>query len=57
MSEQILIKDGVKYGSWNYDNDEVTTFEPIVVEHITDIFGNDCKYFQKLGPYGLTNPP
>ncbi len=40
MSEEVLIKDGVRYRLWDYDNDEVNKFEPIVIEHVENIFGS-----------------
>lgn len=44
---EVLLKDGVKFNEYDYNKDEVGVFEPIVVEHIKDIFGMNCEYFPK----------
>ena len=46
MSEKVLLKDGIKYKVWTPKR-EVEEFEPMVIEHIRDIFGEKCKYFAK----------
>lgn len=46
MVEKILLKDGIKYTLWKPEN-ELTQFEPLIKDHIKDIFGNDCEYFPK----------
>lgn len=43
---EVLIKDGVLYRLWD-DMDETEDFEPLVIEHIKDIFGPSCEYFPK----------
>jgi len=43
---EVLIKDGVLYRLWD-DMDETRDFEPLVIEHIKDIFGPSCEYFPK----------
>lgn len=43
---EIVLKDGIKYLLHSY-KDEVNDFEPTVIEHIKDIFGNDSEYFPK----------
>lgn len=42
----MILIDGVKYKLWK-PGDEVKEFEPIVVEHTKDIFGEDSMYFGK----------
>ena len=39
MSDEILIKDGVKY-SLIRPEPETTKFEPMIKEHVKDIFGH-----------------
>lgn len=46
MNNEILLVDGVKYAKWTPSN-EVNEFEPLIVEHIKDIFGKACEYFPK----------
>jgi hypothetical protein len=43
---EVLIKDGVLYRLWG-DMDETRDFEPLVIEHIKDIFSQSCEYFSK----------
>ena len=45
MSE-VLIKDGVLYRLLD-EMDEIKDFEPLVIEHIKDIFDQNCEYFSK----------
>ncbi|GAH61687.1 unnamed protein product, partial [marine sediment metagenome] len=40
----MILIDGVRYKLWQ-PTDEVKEFEPMVVEHIKDIFGEDSVYF------------
>jgi len=47
LTEDVLLMDGVRYRLWDYDGDEVKEFEPIVIGHIKDIFGDGCEYFPK----------
>lgn len=42
----ILLKDGIRYTLWT-PKDEVKEFEPMIIEHIKDIFGDGCLYFPK----------
>lgn len=42
----MILVDSVRYKLWRF-SDEVTEFEPIVVEHIKDIFGEDSVHFGK----------
>ena len=44
--DKIVIIDGVKYYCLNF-NDEVHEFEPMVIEHTKDIFGENCEFFSK----------
>ena len=46
----MLIQDGKKYKLWDYDKDEVNNFEPIIIEHVKDIFSQNaiCLSKQKL---------
>jgi len=44
MASDILLIDGVKYKLWT-PKDELNEFEPIVVEHITDILGSKNSIF------------
>lgn len=41
----MLIIDGVKYEAWIPEK-EVEEFQPIVKEHVQDIFGNESKYIE-----------
>ncbi len=41
----MLIRDGVKYEEWIPEK-EVEEFQPIVKEHVQDIFGNKSKYIE-----------
>jgi len=41
----MLIIDGVKYEEWIPEK-EVEEFQPIVKEHVQDIFGNESKYIE-----------
>lgn len=43
----ILIKDGVKYQLWKPKN-EVNVFEPMVKDHVVDIFGKNSLWFNKI---------
>jgi len=44
MGDKILLVDGVKYNLWTPKN-EIKEFEPMVVRHINDIFGESSLYF------------
>lgn len=44
MNEKILVIDGVKYNLWT-PKDEKKEFEPIVIKHIEDIFGEGSLFF------------
>lgn len=46
MSEKMLIKDGVKYELWTPPK-ERHDFEPIVTEHVEDIFGKKSIYIDR----------
>lgn len=54
MNEKILLMDEVKYKIWT-PKKEVEEFEPIVLNHIEDIFGEKCKYFSKKKIKTLAN--
>ncbi|MBU4501314.1 MAG: hypothetical protein KKA79_01885 [Nanoarchaeota archaeon] len=43
---EILLKDGVRYNLWTPEN-EPKEFEPMIIEHVKDIFGEGCEYFSK----------
>jgi len=51
---KILLKDGVKYKLWT-PRDEVKDFEPMVICHVKDIFGDGCEYFRKRALKSLAN--
>lgn len=40
----MILIDGVRYNLWQ-PTDEVKEFEPMIMEHIRDIFGENCIYF------------
>lgn len=42
----IIQKDGVRYEEWKPKN-EITEFEPMIIHHIKDIFGEGCEFFPK----------
>ena len=46
MNEDIILVDNVKYKLWA-PKDEIHEFEPIVLEHINDIFGENSIYVGK----------
>ncbi|MCK4357429.1 MAG: hypothetical protein KAW92_01555 [Candidatus Cloacimonetes bacterium] len=50
----IIIKDGVKYKLWE-PRHEVSDFEPMIMFHVRDIFGNGCVYFPKQKLNTLAN--
>ena len=60
MSEERILIDGVKYKLW-VPEDEVREFEPIVVEHISNILGSENAIFftkQKIRtPRGIGSIP
>ncbi|OYD16854.1 hypothetical protein CH333_02475 [candidate division WOR-3 bacterium JGI_Cruoil_03_44_89] len=60
MEEERILIDGIKYNLWAPE-DEVREFEPIVVEHITDILGSTNAIFftkQKIRtPRGIGSIP
>ena len=45
MGNKMLVVDGVKYKEWIPEK-EVEEFQPIVKEHVQDIFGNKSKYIE-----------
>ncbi len=45
MLDMLLI-DGVRYYEWT-PRDEVKEFQPIIAEHVQDIFGEHAEYFEK----------
>jgi hypothetical protein len=54
MNEKVILIDGVKYNLFT-PKKEVGKFEPLVIEHIKDIFGKDCKYLPKRKIKTLAN--
>lgn len=54
MTENIILKDNVRYHLWTPTN-EVQQFEPLVIEHIRDIFGEGAKYYSKRTIKTLAN--
>ena len=54
MSNEILIKDGVKYRLWAPPK-EPQDFEPMIKYHVKDIFGKGCEYFPKQKLKTLAN--
>lgn len=54
MPEELLIQEGVKYRLWTPGN-ETTDFEPMIKYHISDIFGEETRYFQKQKLKTLAN--
>lgn len=54
MTEDIILMDNVVYNIVNFDN-EVQEFEPLVIEHIKDIFGKDAKFYLKRAIKTLAN--
>lgn len=50
----IILKDGVKYHPWE-PKDEVREFEPMIIHHIKDIFGDGSEYFKKQTLTTLSN--
>ena len=42
----MLLIDGVRYYEW-IPQDEVKEFQPIIAEHVQDIFGEHAEYFEK----------
>ena len=51
---KIILIDGIKYKIWK-PKDEVRDFEPLIIEHIKDIFGDSCEYFPKQKMTTLAN--
>lgn len=52
--EKIILLNGAKYRTWK-PTDEVRDFEPLVIEHIKDVFGDSCEYFPKRKLTTLAN--
>ena len=46
LNEKIVLIDGVYYKEIKIAN-ELHDFEPIVLEHLENIFGEDCRYYPK----------
>ena len=42
----IIKKDGVTYTEWTPPKEE-PDFEPMIIHHVKDIFGDSCEYFMK----------
>ena len=52
--EKIILINGIKYRLCKL-NDEVREFEPLIIKHIKDVFGDGCEYFPKQKVVTLAN--